>query len=345
MTAATATASGKADCVIAADRFSYTSHPHGVRLKGLELLVVFNQSVRRDRVRHPPSDPLVRNYTVRSLDLGETWLPPRVVPDYDWSGVECASLTTTDDGALLLNQWRFRWLPAEDPSGEPWVRAGGSSYVHRSADGGRSWQDTVELDVSPYSGGYGIRGAVRLTSGELLLPLSDVPNYAAVFGVRSADGGRSWQPPALIARAEGRLFEEPAATVLEDGTVLMMFRESASDRLYQCQSQDGGESWTEPADTGLAGCPPHLCRLADGRLLCTYGYRYFPYEIRCVLSADGGASWSEPITIRTNLGSADIGYPCSLELAAGRILTIYYGPLADGTSAILSTAFDLPSGP
>ena len=61
-----------------------------MRLAGEELLLVFNQSVRRERVQHPPSDPLVRNYTVRSPDLGQTWLAPRVVPDYDWSGVECA---------------------------------------------------------------------------------------------------------------------------------------------------------------------------------------------------------------------------------------------------------------
>ncbi len=342
MITASQTVRNRSDRVIASDQFSYTSHPHCVRLIGQELLIVFNQSVRRDRVQHPPSDPLVRNYTVRSLDLGETWLPPRVVPDYDWSGVECASLTPTEHGVLLLNQWRFRWLPAEDPSGKNWVRAGGGCYVHRSTDGGRTWDETVALDVCPYSGGYGIRGAVRLSSGELLLPLSDVPNYATVFGVRSADCGRSWQRPALIARAQGRLFEEPAAAVLDDGSVLMMLRESASDRLFQCRSRDGGESWTEPADTGIVGCPPHLCQLADGRLLCTYGYRYFPYEIRCVLSADGGASWGEPVTIRTSLGSMDIGYPCALELAPGRILTIYYGPLIEGTSAILGTAFDVP---
>jgi BNR repeat-like domain len=342
MIAVTKTVGNRSDCVIASDQFSYTSHPHCVRLTGQELLIVFNQSVRRNRVRHPPSDPLVRNYTVRSPDLGETWLPARVVPDYDWSGVECASLTRTGDGVLLLNQWRFRWLPAEDASGKAWERAPGGSYVHRSTDDGRTWDDTVALDVSPFSGGYGIRGAVGLMSGELLLPLSDAPNYAVVFGVKSADGGRSWQPPALIAQAEGRLFEEPAAAVLDDGTVLMMLRESVSDHLFQCRSRDGGASWTEPTDTGISGCPPHLCQLADGRLLCTYGFRYFPYEIRCVLSGDGGVRWSEPITIRTSLGSMDIGYPCSVELTPGRILTVYYGPLIEGTSAILGTAFDLP---
>jgi len=353
------------DRVIVADRFLYSSHPHCVRLAGSELLVVFNQSVRRERVQHPPSDPLVRNYTVRSLDLGQTWLAPRVVPNYDWSGVECASLTSAGADGLLLSQWRFRWLPLDEGAGAaipagaavaagfsgyagmsgtgsmPWARANDGMYVHRSADGGRTWSDTVRVDVEPYSGGYGIRSAVRLGNGELLMPLSDVPRYAAVFGVGSADGGKSWQPPTPIARAPGRLFEEPAAAALDDGTVLVMMRESTTDRLYQCRSEDGGASWSEPADTGIVGCPPHLLQLSDGRLLCTYGFRYFPFEIRCVLSDDRGVTWSQPVTIRTGLGVLDIGYPSTVELAPGRLLTVYYGPLFDGTTGILSTAFEL----
>jgi BNR repeat protein len=353
------------DHVIVADRFLYSSHPHCVRLAGPELLIVFNQSVRRERVQHPPSDPLVRNYTVRSLDLGQTWLPPRVVPGYDWSGVECASLTSAGADGLLLSQWRFRWLPldegagAELPAGSarpaqfsgyagmsgpgemPWARASDGLYVHRSEDGGRTWTDTARVDVEPYSGGYGIRSAVRLASGDLLLPLSDVPHYQAVFGVSSADGGRSWKRAAPIAQTPGRLFEEPAAAVLDDGSVLMMMRESTTDRLYQCRSDDGGASWTEPADTGIIGCPPHLLQLSDGRLLCTYGFRYFPFEIRCVLSDDGGTSWSQPVTIRTGLGILDIGYPSTVELSPGHLLTVYYGPLFDGTTGILSTSFEL----
>jgi hypothetical protein len=352
--------------VIVADRFLYSSHPHCVRLPGEELLLVFNQSVRRERVRHPPSDPLVRNYTVRSADLGRTWLAPRVVPDYDWSGVECASLTVTGDGGVLLNQWRFRWLPLEDartaagPPGataprdfsgyaglagaepETWARSNDGSYVHRSGDGGRTWSDTVRLDVTPYCGGYGIRSAVELAPGELLLPLSDVPRYECVFVLRSADSGRSWQPATLVARVPGKLFEEPAALVLADGTIMVTMRESVSEHVYQCRSVDGGATWSDPADTGLAGCPPHLLQLADGRLLCTYGFRYFPYEIRCAVSADGGVSWNRPLTIRSDLSVQDIGYPSCVELEPGRILCVYYGPLFDGTTGILSTEFEIP---
>jgi len=46
-----------------------------------------------------------------SRDQGETWGPAEVVPAYGWSGVECAGLTVTAKGRVLLNQWRFDWYP------------------------------------------------------------------------------------------------------------------------------------------------------------------------------------------------------------------------------------------
>jgi BNR repeat-like domain len=352
--------------VIAADRFQYSSHPHCVRVGEAELLVVFNQSIRREVVHHPPTDPLVRNYTTRSLDGGQTWSAPRVAPDYCWSGVECAGLTALAGSEVLLNQWRFQWYPLEEgahggipadarPGAEisgyagmasgrpmPWARADGGAYVHRSADGGRTWAEPVCLKTEPYSGGYGIRGAIELPDGELLLPLNDVPAHQVVFGVRSPDAGRSWGPATLISEAAGKRFDEPALVMLADGSVLAMLREATTDHLHQCRSVDG-VSWSRPEDSGITGCPPHLLMLGDGRLLCTYGYRYFPFEIRCVMSDDGGLTWNQPpIVVRSGLGSMDLGYPSSVELEPGKILAIYYGQLLDGTTAIMSTEFVLP---
>jgi hypothetical protein len=60
-----------------------------------------------------------------------------------------------------------------------------------------------------------------------------------------------------------------------------------------------------------------------------------------VLSGDRGVTWSQPVTIRTGLGILDIGYPSTVELAPGKLLAVYYGPLFDGTTGILSTAFEL----
>lgn len=329
--------------------------------------MVFSQSVRRAVVHHPLSDPLFRNLTIRSSDHGRTWHALRAAPGYDWSGVECAGLTALPGRIVLLNQWKFRWYTPEagaalageadrisaaagfsayhgmaDGGGETWSRGGGTTYLHRSADDGRTWPETVVISTAPFSGGYGIRGAVILPDGDLLLPLSDVPAYRVVFCVRSPDQGSTWAAPATAAEVPGKLFEEPALAVLPDQSLLMLLRESVTGRLHRTRSADGGRTWETPADTGITGCPPHLLVLPDGRVLCTYGYRSFPFQIRAAVSADGGMTWArEHLVIATDLGSQDIGYPSTVAVDDG-FLCVYYGQLFDGTPAILSTRFGLP---
>jgi BNR repeat-like domain len=352
--------------VLFAHRHLYTSHPHCVRLSGQELLVVVSQSVRRDVVHHPLSDPCFRNMLIRSADGGQTWDGLRAAPGYEWSGVECAGLTSLDGQSVLMSQWQFRWYTPEAGAvatdefltspessayfgsaaspGECWTRGGGTAYVHRSADGGRTWPETVAIDTAPYSGGYGIRSAARLADGQLVLPLSDVPDYKIVFVVRSTDDGRSWGAPIEAARVPGKSFEEPAVAVLPDQTLLMVMRESTADRLYSTRSVDGGMTWAPVTDTGIAGCPPHLLTLPDGRLLCTYGYRHFPFQVRAAVSADGGMTWGDQLlVIATDLGSRDMGYPSTVLLDGGCLLCVYYGQLFDGTPAILATRFELPA--
>src|SRR5215204_3601716 len=97
--------------LIHSDRFSYCAHPHGVRLASGEIVVVFNRVPRREVILHPPQDPAFQNVLTRSGDGGRTWSAPSVVPDYGWTGVECAGLTVLRSGRVLLNQWRFRWYP------------------------------------------------------------------------------------------------------------------------------------------------------------------------------------------------------------------------------------------
>jgi hypothetical protein len=92
-------------------------------------------------------------------------------------------------------------------------------------------------------------------------------------------------------------------------------------------STDNGESWThvgEPVrDTG-EGNPPHLLKLADGRLCLTYGRRAEPFGIFARLSKDGGKTWTVPICLRDDGGGRDLGYPRSVQRPDGRVATVYY---------------------
>ena len=116
-------------------------------------------------------------------------------------------------------------------------------------------------------------------------------------------------------------------------------------------------------ETQIWGYPCHLLRLADGRILCTYGYRFKPAGIRAVLSNDGGWSWDlkRERILRDDGGTpaqgwgpkqlekfkergvagADLGYPFSAQLADGAILTVYYFTGTDGITHAAATKWCL----
>lgn len=104
--------------------------------------------------------------------------------------------------------------------------------------------------------------------------------------------------------------------------------------LWQAVSADGDRSWSDPAPTGIEGYPTHLCRLADGRLPCTYGFRRPPFAIRAILSEDVGRTWriDAPIEIATGLPSKDLGYPCTLPRSDGTLFTVFYAGDREGVN-------------
>lgn len=67
-----------------------------------------------------------------------------------------------------------------------------------------------------------------------------------------------------------------------------------------------------------------MIKLQDGRLCLTYGYRAVPFGIRARLSEDGGKTWGEVIHLRDDGDCSDLGYPRTLQLADGTIVTTYY---------------------
>ena len=359
--------------ILYGDPHAYCSHPCATVTKNGDILVVFNESLLRVPYRHPPSDPRFYNLMIRSRDGGETWDSPRVVPNYDWYGVECPGITTHSDGTVLLNQWRFLWYPLElgrklheqgkakcyvntagrrfhQPESEnewaasqdPFVRANGGVFVHRSLDSGHTWEEGPEIDVSPHIGGFTKSGAVELPNGDMLLALGDHPANRFAYLIRSRDSGRSWLPPIPVGSVEGDgATAEPHLACLPSGKLVLMARNDDSGYLHQSDSFDGGETWTPFVRTPMWGCPPHLLLLSDGRLLLTYGHRRAPFGIRACLSHDEGASWQidDEIIIRDDLPNRNLGYPATLELSTGELLTVYYGEDAAGTTCIQSSSY------
>lgn len=144
-----------------------------------------------------------------------------------------------------------------------------------------------------------------------------------------------------ITDTENVLSCEPHTVELPDGKIIVHIRaqkyESGGSQklftLYQCESTDGGKSFTTPhriLENDLSGAPAHLLYHSSGVLISVYGCRKDPFGIHAILSTDGGESWSEEQILCNDLKSADIGYPASVELENGDILTVFYTRESDG---------------
>ncbi|HNQ35086.1 MAG TPA: sialidase family protein [bacterium] len=225
-------------------------------------------------------------------------------------------------------------------------------WIRRSVDGGRTWEDPVRVPVTtPH-------GPVELADGRLLF-LGNSGSYdlnnGKMLAVESSDRGRTWtvigrmnmHPPYKNETPGGYAFLcEPHLVETAPGRLLALARyedvlKVEPSCLWQSGSEDGGRTWSEPYSTGILGKPPHLCRLSDGRVLATYGYRHPPYGQRACLSVDGGRTWdyADEIILRDDAPSGDLGYPASAELADGMIITVYYQqePPGDEKPCLMAT--------
>jgi hypothetical protein len=78
--------------------------------------------------------------------------------------------------------------------------------------------------------------------------------------------------------------------------------------------------------TGKNEHPGDLLLLPDGRLILAYGNRNPPFGVRAMISSDGGKTWDKENTIilAWDAPNRDCGYPASVLLNDGSVLTIYY---------------------
>lgn len=127
---------------------------------------------------------------------------------------------------------------------------------------------------------------------------------------------------------------EPYLLELPDGKLICHIRAENDKVFTTCQSvsYDKGRTWTKPErlleEDG--GAPPHLIHLKSGIIISTYGRRKQPYGIMAMISTDGGESWEKDIRLYENTGSDDLGYPTTIELDDGTLLTVFYATDCDG---------------
>lgn len=307
---------------------------------------------------------------VRSSDNGRTWSRPEIIRDTPLDD-RPLGLTPLADGRVIahfrtkaasairaevneLSAWiepamSARWMAYLDGLDERLVKGlDGSWMIVLDADG-KTWQP-------PQPGPDLCHGGIQLPDGSLLAASFLSGGGREIKLMKTTAIGKPWRPVGVVSLpiAEyGRIrFSEPSLLSLPSGRLIMMLRadpvpyDETSPRfvLWETWSDDAGANWITPFPTPLWGYPPHLTRLADGRVLCTYGYRREPFGQRACLS-DDGVAWdpAREIILRNDAPNGDLGYPASLEIEPGRILSIYY-QVNRATVSPYPSCYSAPSG-
>ncbi len=328
------------------------THPDDlIPLRDGEILLTFREAT--DHIS-PDGDVIL----LRSRDHGKSWGERQVVGGLsDLDEREGCGLQLKD-GTILMNIFvnalyrpdgTFDWLSHFGrnpgyPTGTLPGRRGmkRASYTILSNDNGRTWSKPqyVTADGMPSSDIEGPTDApLEMPDGSILMPMeayytkADPQNWSA-FVLKSTDKGRTWRYLSTIADDPGGklgYFEEPALVRLRTGKIIAAMRNSGpANAIWISHSNDDGKTWSKAAPTPMIGHPADLLQLKDGRVLCTYGYRAGrhgnPAGIRACFSRDDGETWdiNNEVVLRRDFFNSDIGYPESMQLPDGRVLTAYY---------------------
>ena len=333
---------------------AYHGWPTIVRRQSGQLLVVASGG------REAHVCPFGRVEIQRSDDDGMSWSWPRVLLDGPIDDRD-AGICETSRGTLLVTsfsslayeailrraeeegEWPAdrlaRWRSAHRrASAEERERALGV-WVIRSTDGGVTWSGRRDpLVDSPH-------GPVQLADGRLLYAGVELWRPGRRIGVsHSIDDGKTWSWLAAIPVRpgdDGKNYHELHAVETVEGRLVVQIRNHNAQNnreTLQTESTDGGKTWSIPSPIGVWGLPSHLLRLRDGRLLMTYGYRRRPFGNLARVSQDGGKTWSEPLTVSADGSSGDLGYPSTVELADGTLVSVWYERMKASPHAVLRQA-------
>ena len=343
----------------------YVGWPTACRLANGDILAVYSGN-RKGHVC-----PYGRVELVRSSDGGETWSKPVVIAKTPLDDRD-AGIVQLPDGKLLVTFFNslafmlkcyrtgaYRYDIPESEYAEwdrLYARAGGEkaksicgNYAVWSRDRGRTWTKPKML---PSEYAQSPHGPIVLKNGSLL-QIGAVDNGGAYGGriavSQSRDGGRSWKvlnpelPRVEEEKSKQHSFVEPQVVENPDGSLVAMVRYHGpnayrvAEHLHTSISKDGGKTWSPMTKTQINGYPPHLLRLKDGRIVCTYARRLKEYGFGefAVVSSDGGVSWGEEICLAKGV-SDDLGYPSTVELPGGRLLTVFYQQMSAGEKTSLA---------
>lgn len=312
---------------------------------------------------------------ILSDDDGKSWPASSRTVYKSHYGVNDPSLTVLRNGTLLLRFVALEILPIREASKTASRRLFSHRVEHglvttvvgnmvlESTDNGQSWTEIGVADAPGLAHSCSRDPIVEMPDGSLLMPVyTGAPQRSDIsWVIRSFDEGQTWREPIMImcdpegsrSQLQGINYNETSLLHLGNGELLAIVRGDGAfhtsgdefmpvggiGELYSSRSYDAGLSWEAPRKTGMCGQPGSLLALSGGTILCTYGYRRRPFGVRACTSWDGGRTWAtgEEIVVRNDAPTWDVGYPFSIELRDGSLMSTYYFVDENGTRHIAAT--------
>jgi len=298
-----------------------------------------------------------------SKNNGKTWTPPIVIND-TYMDDRDAGILYLGNGKLVVSWFTHsadfyhtvyeeKIVEAAQPAAKkmtagalkdyhalPEADKVGGSYIRISEDYGVTWGEIIRVPVSAPHGPNVCKDGTLMYLGNKsytdYIHVNNEDEDDRVAFYTSKDGGYNWDEIHVFKKPEwlgpdGGLCE-PYVIELPNGRLFGTFRvengnchrDYATFSIATSYSDDGGKTWSEIKHLGVKGAPPHLCLHSSGALIMAFGRRSEPFGEFAWISYDGGETWAEEYAIDINTDNGDLGYPATVELDDGSLLTVYY---------------------
>lgn len=244
----------------------------------------------------------------RSTDGGETWT----------SGTLQGHTVMSDPAVKSAGAgvWFYGYLASGG--------FGGSDidiFVRRSTDDGATWSNPVDASQN---GSFDDKPYIAARGSEVLVGWADFGfSPAKVRASRSLDGGLTYGAISILSD-NSTAGNGACPVIAPDGDYFVFWRDSFQDSLWVARSSTDGASWspdrgivemhplpsTLPGGFRIVNLPSAAADPLTGDLVVVWNDQLFGNpDILAIRSSDDGATWSAPVRVNDDAGTAAQWFP------------------------------------